>query len=82
MLAKAEPLDFIQDLIEILENKQADLDTDRLLEEILDMAACKAAIKAGQKLTASEIEQFLLIRKVWIVPAAARTEDRLRLNFR
>ena len=59
LLAKAEPLDFIQDLIEILENKQADIDTDRLLEEILDMAACKAAIKAGQKLTDSEIEQLL-----------------------
>ncbi|MBN1972953.1 MAG: DNA mismatch repair endonuclease MutL [Sedimentisphaerales bacterium] len=59
LLAKAEPLDFIQDLIEILENKQADIDSDRLLEEILDMAACKAAIKAGQKLTPSEIEQLL-----------------------
>ena len=59
ILAKAEPLDFIQDLIEILENKQADLDSDRLLEEILDMAACKAAIKAGQKLTPGEIEQLL-----------------------
>jgi DNA mismatch repair protein MutL len=59
LLAKAEPLEFIQDLIEILENKQADIDSDRLLEEILDMAACKAAIKAGQKLTNSEIEQLL-----------------------
>ncbi len=59
ILSKAEPLDFIQDLIEILENKQADIDSDRLLEEILDMAACKAAIKAGQKLTQGEIEQLL-----------------------
>jgi DNA mismatch repair protein MutL len=59
LLAKADPLDFIQDLIEILENKQADIDSDRLLEEILDMAACKAAIKAGQKLTPAEIEQLL-----------------------
>ena len=59
ILAKADPLDFIQDLIDLLENKNAGLDADRLLDEVLNMAACKAAIKAGQKLTASEIEQLL-----------------------
>ncbi|MBN2590563.1 MAG: DNA mismatch repair endonuclease MutL [Sedimentisphaerales bacterium] len=64
ILAKVEPLDFIQDLIEILENKQANIDSDRLLEEILDMAACKAAIKAGQKLTPGEIEQLLADKEI------------------
>jgi DNA mismatch repair protein MutL len=59
ILAKADPLDFIQDLIDLLESKNAGLDADRLLDEVLNMAACKAAIKAGQKLTASEIEQLL-----------------------
>ncbi len=59
ILAKADALDFMQDLIEILENKKSDLDADRLLDEVLNMAACKAAIKAGQKLTAGEIEQLL-----------------------
>lgn len=60
LLAKADPLDFIQDFIEMLENKKGDLDADRLLDEVLNMAACKAAIKAGQKLTSSEIEQLLI----------------------
>jgi DNA mismatch repair protein MutL len=59
ILAKAEPLDFIQDLIDLLENRNAGLDADSLLDEVLNMAACKAAIKAGQKLTAGEIEQLL-----------------------
>jgi DNA mismatch repair protein MutL len=59
ILAKADPLDFIQDLIDLLESKTAGLDADRLLDEVLNMAACKAAIKAGQKLTTSEIEQLL-----------------------
>jgi DNA mismatch repair protein MutL len=59
LLAKADPLDFIQDLIDLLESNKAGLDADRLLDEVLNMAACKAAIKAGQKLTANEIEQLL-----------------------
>jgi DNA mismatch repair protein MutL len=59
LLAKAEPLDFIQDLIDILESSDTGSDPDRLLDEVLNMAACKAAIKAGQKLTTNEIEQLL-----------------------
>jgi len=59
LLAKAEPLDFIQDLIDLLERRDASLDAERLLDEVLNMAACKAAIKAGQKLTDSEIKQLL-----------------------
>ena len=46
------------------------MEADRLLEEILDMAACKAAIKAGQKLTDNEIEQLLADR--FIVECASR----------
>ncbi len=59
LLAKADPLDFIQDLIDLLGRKDINLDKERLLDEVLNMAACKAAIKAGQRLTDSEIEQLL-----------------------
>ncbi|MDT8300233.1 MAG: DNA mismatch repair endonuclease MutL [Sedimentisphaerales bacterium] len=59
LLTKADPLDFIQDLIDLLSRKDINLDSERLLDEVLNMAACKAAIKAGQRLTDSEIEQLL-----------------------
>ena len=59
LLAKAEPADFLRDLIDVLAEKGATLDSDGLLDEVLHMAACKAAIKAGQKLTDGEIEQLL-----------------------
>ncbi len=59
LLSKAEPADFVRDLIDILSEKGDTLDGDTLLDEVLHMAACKAAIKAGQKLTDGEIEQLL-----------------------
>ncbi|MHC4749337.1 MAG: DNA mismatch repair endonuclease MutL [Planctomycetota bacterium] len=59
LLAKVPPLDFVQDLMDLLDRKDAGLDAERLLDEVLNMAACKAAVKAGQKLTDSEIEQLL-----------------------
>jgi len=63
LLAKAEPLDFVQDLIDLLIDKSTSFDAERLLDEVLNMAACKAAIKAGQKLSDSEIEQLLADRQ-------------------
>jgi DNA mismatch repair protein MutL len=63
LLSGVQPLDFIQDLIDLLDRKDAELDAERLLDEVLNMAACKAAIKAGQKLTDSEIEQLLADRQ-------------------
>jgi len=64
LLAKADPLDFVQDLIDLLSHKEMDLDAERLLDEVLNMAACKAAIKAGQKLSDNEIEKLLADRKI------------------
>jgi DNA mismatch repair protein MutL len=63
LLSGVQPIEFIQDLIDLLESKDAGLDADRLLDEVLNMAACKAAIKAGQKLTDNEIEQLLADRQ-------------------
>jgi DNA mismatch repair protein MutL len=59
LLSKVQPVDFVQDLVDLLDRKDAGLDAERLLDEILNMAACKAAVKAGQKLTDAEIEQLL-----------------------
>ena len=63
ILANVPPADFALDLIDLLLDKASQLDAETLLEQILNMAACKAAIKAGQKLTNSEIEQLLADRK-------------------
>ncbi|HUS72750.1 MAG TPA: DNA mismatch repair endonuclease MutL [Sedimentisphaerales bacterium] len=64
LLQKADPLDFVQDLIDLLGHKDADLDAERLLDEVLNMAACKAAIKAGQRLSDNEIEKLLADREI------------------
>ncbi|MCK5473671.1 MAG: hypothetical protein KAI59_06520, partial [Planctomycetes bacterium] len=63
LLAKASPPDFVLDLIDLLTDKGANLEAERLLDEVLNMAACRAAIKAGQKLSDSEIEQLLADRE-------------------
>ncbi len=59
ILAKVPPADFALDLIDLLADKAAELDAERLLDQVLNMTACKAAIKAGQKLSDSEIQQLL-----------------------
>jgi DNA mismatch repair protein MutL len=64
LLAKASPLDFVQDLIDLLGRKDVSLDAEKLLDEVLNMAACKAAIKAGQKLSDHEIEKLLADREM------------------
>jgi len=63
LLSKAAPLDFVRDLLDLLIDKGTGLDAEKLLDEVLNMAACKAAIKAGQKLSDSEIEQLLADRE-------------------
>ncbi|MHC4623597.1 MAG: DNA mismatch repair endonuclease MutL [Planctomycetota bacterium] len=69
LLSKAVPLDFLRDLLDLLTDKGPRIDADRLLEEVLNMAACKAAIKAGQKLSESEMEQLLTDKESLECPA-------------
>jgi DNA mismatch repair protein MutL len=58
VLDKADPAAFVQDLVDLLDG-HGDLEPQGLLNEVLSMAACKAAIKAGQRLSDHEIEQLL-----------------------
>lgn len=58
LLGKADIAVFMRDMVDIMAEKGA-VGTEELVHEVLDMAACKAAIKAGQKLTVAEMEQLL-----------------------
>ena len=63
VLAGLATVDFIQDLIDLLVERAAAPDSEQLLDEVLHIAACKAAIKAGQRLSYAEIEQLLADRE-------------------
>jgi DNA mismatch repair protein MutL len=64
LLAKVAPAEFVQELLDLLNEKSVKLDKERLLHEVLEMTACKAAVKAGRKLSGDEIEKLLAGREV------------------
>jgi DNA mismatch repair protein MutL len=58
-LEKLDPAEFIRELLERGEQELLDLHEEELLHEILDMMACKAAVKAGDPLSPAEIAALL-----------------------
>jgi len=63
LLANVSPTEFVQDLIDMLVERGEAVARQDLFNDILSMAACKAAIKAGQRLTDSEIQELLAARQ-------------------
>ena len=63
-LEKLEPGVFVTELLERGEQELLDLHEEELLHELLDMMACKAAVKAGDPLSREEIEALLARREV------------------
>ncbi len=61
-LQRLDPVDFLAELLERGEQETLDLHQEELLHEILDMMACKAAVKAGDPLSPAEIEALLARR--------------------
>ncbi|MCZ6834892.1 MAG: DNA mismatch repair endonuclease MutL [Planctomycetota bacterium] len=58
-----DPVDFMHDFLEKAINMGLNHDPEAALHEVLDMMACKAAIKAGDRLTEPEIEELLAYRQ-------------------
>ena len=63
-LDRLEPGKFVSELLERGEQELLDLHDEELLHEVLDMMACKAAVKAGDPLTPGEIEALLSRREL------------------
>jgi DNA mismatch repair protein MutL len=83
-LGRLEPGRFVRELLERGEQELLDVNEEEALHEILDMMACKAAIKAGDPLTPQEIEA-LLARKDLVERASNCPHGRpttLRLSLR
>lgn len=61
-LHRLDPVEFLSELLERGEQESLELNQEELLHEVLDMMACKAAVKAGDPLTSAEIESLLARR--------------------
>lgn len=57
-----EPGPFIEELLEQCEAEGFAVGSEEALHEILDMMACKAAVKAGDKLSEDELGELLKLR--------------------
>ena len=65
MLLKKLPAEgFVADLLDTLTAKAGQVSREELLHKVLDMMACKAAVKAGDALSKAEIENLLRQREL------------------
>ncbi len=62
LLADVAPVEFVQDLVDLLVERGDAVAQKDLFNDVVSLAACKAAIKAGQKLGDSEIRELLAER--------------------
>jgi len=62
-LERANRTEFVRELLDILAEPGARPSTETLLHDVLDMMACKAAVKFGDPLTGEEIEALLARRQ-------------------
>ena len=63
-LERLDPGTFVRELLERGEQELLDMHEEELLHGVLDMMACKAAVKAGDPLTSAEIEALLARREL------------------
>ena len=59
MLVNQNPAEMLRQVVELLQNEGKKPERRDVIDSLLHMISCKAAIKAGDKLTAEEIEDLL-----------------------
>jgi DNA mismatch repair protein MutL len=64
LLHRADPTHLLRAVVEQIESTGQSVTRRDLLDSLLHMLACKAAIKAGQRLSAEEIEELLAQRRL------------------
>ena len=64
MLANDNPAEMLRGVVEQLINGEKQLDQRDLVDELLHMISCKAAVKAGDKLSPEEITALLEHREL------------------
>lgn len=62
LMAKADPQTLLKDIVDLLETSGRRIERRDLLDKMLHMMSCKAAIKAGQRLSPEEMEALLAQR--------------------
>jgi len=70
LLEKADAAVFVRDVLDVLASAENTQEPEKLLQDILERAACSAAVKAGQPLTNAEVAQLLADRQKY--PQACR----------
>ena len=84
LLERLDPTAFVRDLLDLLSEQGEQPNTEALVHDVLDMMACKAAVKAGDPLTSGEIEALLdrreLAERVSHCPHGRPTTLRLSLR--
>ena len=64
LLDKADPSEFVRDLLDLFLERAGSLSREELIHHVLDMMACKAAVKAGDPLSDAEIRALLAQRRL------------------
>jgi DNA mismatch repair protein MutL len=63
LLEKLGPAEFVASLLDTLAERSGQVSQEALTHEVLDMMACKAAVKAGDSLSLDEIQTLLTQRE-------------------
>jgi len=58
-----DPVAFVRELLDAADRDDFTPGAEQTLHEVLDMMACKAAVKAGDRLTDPELEALLVLRE-------------------